>query len=110
MRYKILLEESDGKPSLVTTLSSVWAGLRSPSVAPSHLSHPLRGVRQRRDGCGQDKGRRTCDGMRRKLRRDTEQCSPMFAVRQKCSLPRFSGDSGKGSQQWHAPHSGTWTQ
>jgi hypothetical protein len=28
----------------------------------------------------------------------------MFAVRQKCSLPRFSGDSGKGSQQWHAPH------
>jgi hypothetical protein len=34
----------------------------------------------------------------------------VIAVRQKCSLPRFSGDFGKGSQQWHAPHSGFWTQ
>jgi hypothetical protein len=78
----MLLEEGDGNPSLVSTLSSAWAGPRSPSVAPSHLSHPLRGVRQRRDGCGRNKGCRICDIVRRKVRRDAECCSLKSAVRQ----------------------------
>ena len=81
MRYKTLLK-SEGNPGVVTTLSSVSAGQTSPSVAPSHLSHPLRGVRQRRDGCGRNKGCRICDIVRRKVRRDAECCSQKSAVRQ----------------------------
>ena len=66
--------------------------------AAPHKGHQLLGEQENVLGTS------TVANMRTPLKGCVRKCSPMFAVRQKCSLPRFSGDSGKGSQQWHAPH------
>ena len=67
--HRSLLQEERTSVRSSPVLSSLGL-LSSPAVAPSHLSHPYRVVRRRRDGCDRQKGRRICDNMRRKVRRD----------------------------------------